>query len=299
MCHFSEIFGKKSLAYNRKVVMAVNVFIFGSGSTGKFILHLVEEQYTVIGFIDNNCDRWGMEVGKYRIFPPEKLETSDFDGVVIASLPGINEITKQLLRMGIPKDKIIREFIETVVKCRIVFLEKLGELFAEKTINGSVAEGGVFQGEFACEINRVFPQKKLYLFDTFTGFDKRDTAIEEENKFSEYGEAHLSATSEELVLNKLTHAENVIIRKGYFPETAEGIDDTFCFVNLDFDLYQPTLAGLEYFHPKMVDGGIILVHDYFSEGSKGVKEAVKIFSKKNRRIKLFPIGDGISVGIYC
>jgi len=279
--------------------MAVNVFIFGSGSTGKFILPLVEEQYTVIGFIDNNSDRWGMDVGKYKIFPPEKLETSEFDGVVIASLPGINEITRQLLGMGIPKDKIIREFIETTVKSRIVFLEKLGELFAEKPINGSVAEGGVFQGEFACEINRIFPKKKLYLFDTFTGFDKRDTAIEEENKFSEYGEAHLSTTSEELVLNKLPHAENVIIRKGYFPETAEGIDDTFCFVNLDFDLYQPTLAGLEYFYPKMVNEGIILVHDYFSEGYKGVKEAVKIFSQNNRRIKLFPIGDGISIGIYC
>jgi hypothetical protein len=279
--------------------MVNKAFIFGSGSTGKFVLHLVEEQYTVIGFIDNNRKRWGMSVEGYEIFPPEKLNTSDFDGVVIASLPGLNEITTQLLSMGVSKDKIIKDFIETTVKSRIVFLEKLGAIFTEQSMTGSIAEGGVFQGEFACEMNRIFPQKKLYLFDTFTGFDRRDVVVEERNNFSEYGESHLGITSEELVLKKLPYAENAVIRKGYFPETAEGIEDKFCFVNLDFDLYQPTMAGLEYFYPRMVDGGILLVHDYFSEGYKGVKEAVKGFSDKQGGIRLFPIGDGISIGIYC
>jgi len=279
--------------------MAGNVFIFGSGNTGKFILHLVEEQYTVIGFIDNNHKRWGMTVDGYEVFPPDKLLSSDFDGIVMGAMVGFDEIPKQLAEMGIPKDKIIKDFIEMPIKSRIVFLEKLSELFNEQSKEGSVAECGVFQGEFACEINRVFPKKRLYLFDTFTGFDKRDIAVEEKNNFSKYGEAHLSTTSEELVLSKLPYKENAIIKKGYFPETAEGIEDTFCFVNLDFDLYQPTLAGLEYFYPKMVAGGIILVHDYFSDGYKGVKEAVKKFSEKIDDIKIFPIGDGISIGIYC
>ena len=276
-----------------------NVYVFGSGSTGKFILHLVEEQYKVIGFIDNNHKRWGMAVEGYEIYSPEKLKTSGFDGVVIASLPGLNEITKQLLELGIPKEKIIKDFIETSVKSRIVFLDKLGELFMEQALGGSVAECGVFQGEFAYEINRVFPNKKLYLFDTFTGFDKRDIAIEKINDFSEYGESHLSTTVEELVLKKLPYAEKAIICKGYFPETTAKIEDEFCFVNLDFDLYQPTLAGLEYFYPKMVSGGIILVHDYFSEGYKGVKAAVNKFVQKNNGIRLFPIGDGLSIAIYC
>jgi O-methyltransferase len=262
-------------------------------------LHLVKEQYEIIGFIDNNSNRWGMFVDEYEIYSPEKLKCSDFYGIVIASLPGLNEITNQLLKMNIPKDKIIKDFIETTVKSRIIFLEKLGEIFFDKCIDGSIAEGGVFQGEFAREMNRVFPNKKLYLFDTFTGFDKRDVFVEEKNNYSEYGEMHLSTTSEELVLNKLPYAENAIIRKGYFPETAKGIEDKFCFVNLDFDLYQPTFAGLEYFYPRMVKGGIILIHDYFSEGYKGVKEAVREFNRKQDGINIFPIGDGISIGVYC
>jgi hypothetical protein len=279
--------------------MSEKVFIFGSGSTGKFILRLIEEKYTVIGFIDNNHKRWGMNIDKYKVFSPDKLKTSDFDGIVMGALVGFDEIPKQLAGMGISKDKIIKDFVEIPIKSRIVFLEKLALLFTEQGISGSIAEGGVFQGEFAREMNRCFPKKKLYLFDTFSGFDKRDVAVEERNNYSEYGESHLSNSSVKLVLNKLPHAENVIIRKGYFPETAEGIEEPFCFVNLDFDLYQPTLAGLEYFYPKMVNGGIILIHDYFSSGYKGIKEAVKDFEQKNGKMRLFPIGDGISIGIYC
>ena len=35
-----------------------------------------------------------------------------------------------------------------------------------------------------------------------------------------------------------------------------------CFVHLDVDLYAPTLASLEYFVPRLVDGGVIICDDY-------------------------------------
>jgi hypothetical protein len=98
----------------------------------------------------------------------------------------------------------------------------------------------------------------------------------------------------------LPNPNNAIIRKGYFPETTQGIDENFCFVNLDFDLYQPTLSGLEFFYPHMVEGGVILVHDYFSGACRGVKEAVQEFERKVKgKLNIFPIGDGLSVGINC
>lgn len=278
--------------------MKGKVFIFGSGSTGKSILHKVAESYDVIGYLDNDSKRWGMSVGNYEIYPPEKLQSSVFDAIIIASLTGVGDISKQLMAMGIPQEKIIQHFVEVSVKSRILFLEKLGELWGD-SMEGSIAEGGVFRGDFSCEMNRVFPDKKLYLFDTFLGFDNRDIAVEKENQFSECGGSHLNITSEELVLKKLPYPEKAVIRKGYFPETIAGIEERFCFVNLDFDLYQPILAGLEYFYPRMVSGGIILTHDYFSEGYRGVKQAVMEFEKRRNGIRKFPIGDGISIGIYC
>lgn len=181
-----------------------------------------------------------------------------------------------------------------LIRPRIVFLEKLAEMFHEQNLTGNVAEGGTFQADFAKEMNRVFPQKICYLFDSFEGFDERDVLIEKKMCYSKYATGHLNMTTEDLVLSKLPHPEKCVIKKGYFPETTAGLEDeTFCFVNLDFDLYKPTLAGLEFFASRMVKGGIILIHDYFSEGYKGVKQAVIEFAAANKQY--FPIGDGLSV----
>ncbi|MDR2361603.1 MAG: hypothetical protein LBD91_02625 [Prevotellaceae bacterium] len=104
--------------------------------------------------------------------------------------------------MGVKQGRINTDYVVVPVKSRIIFLEKLGELFSERDIEGCVAEGGVFQGEFAKEINRIFPTKKLYLFDTFSGFDERDVYVERQHQYSKYGEAHLNITSEEFVIKK-------------------------------------------------------------------------------------------------
>lgn len=42
------------------------------------------------------------------------------------------------------------------------------------SIEGSVAEAGVYQGNFSAVINKCFPTRKLYLFDTFEGFDSKE-----------------------------------------------------------------------------------------------------------------------------
>lgn len=87
-------------------------------------------------------------------------------------------------------------------------------------------------------------------------------------------------------------------KKSFFLETVEEIDEEFCFVNLNMDLYKPTLEGLKFFWTKMVNGGIILVHDYFSKGYEGVNKAVEEFLQEvEDAIIPFAIGDGVSIGL--
>ena len=71
------------------------------------------------------------------------------------------------------------------------------------------------------------------------------------------------------------------------------------FVNLDMDLYKPTLEGLKFFWPKMVKGGIILIHDFFSTGYAGVNKAIEQFVIENpdTENRFFPIGDDVSIAI--
>ncbi|WP_190319031.1 TylF/MycF/NovP-related O-methyltransferase [Campylobacter sp. LR264d] len=76
----------------------------------------------------------------------------------------------------------------------------------------------------------------------------------------------------------MQNLKNIIIKKGWFPQSVQ--DDRnlekekFCFVNIDCDLYEPILAGLEYFYPKMINLDVILVHDYYNEAYAGAKKAV-------------------------
>ncbi|MDR2034743.1 MAG: TylF/MycF family methyltransferase, partial [Helicobacteraceae bacterium] len=234
-----------------------------------------------------------------KIYPPKAISDHNYDVVIIATLTGIESVPQQLIDLGVDRYKINVEYVTVPVRARIVFLEKLGEMLKERKSEGSVAEGGVFQGDFAREINRVFPDKTLYLFDTFAGFDKKDAAKDVINGFSEFADkiSYFEMTSEDIVKAKLPYPNKAIIKKGFFPQTAQGIDDRFCFVNLDFDLYDPILAGLRFFHPKLVEGGAILIHDYFNPEYGGVKSAIADFGKEYK-INPTPIGDGFSVAIY-
>lgn len=57
--------------------------------------------------------------------------------------------------------------------------------------------------------------------------------------------------------------DTVRVRKGYFPESAKGLEgNTFALVSLDLDTYEGILAGWEFFYPRLSRGGYIFVHDF-------------------------------------
>lgn len=273
------------------------IIVFGASKNDKRMHDIIQEDYEIVAFTDNDETKWGKEINKIKIIPPSEILSLKWDEIVVLSITGMYVIRDQLISYGIQKNVINLSYMELQIKAREQFLSDFASIVYKRNMRGEVAEAGVFQGEFAKVINKNFPDKKLYLFDTFEGFDDRDIVYEEKNNFSSEQKGHLNMTSEDLVMQKMTYPLNCIIRKGYFPETAEGIDDTFCFVNLDMDLYKPTLEGLRFFWNRMEQGGVVLVHDYFSEAYKGVENAVEEFVEKEKDAHLFPIGDSISIGM--
>ena len=119
---------------------------------------------------------------------------------------------------------------------RLATLELVAHEINNKNLQGNVAEVGVYKGKFAQYINQYFPSRKLYLFDTFQGFDEKDIKAEIKLGLNNVGQ-NFSNTSVDIVLKNMPFPEQCIIKKGFFPETTEGIDDTFVFVSLDTDLY--------------------------------------------------------------
>ena len=139
--------------------------------------------------------------------------------------------------------------------------------------------------------------KELYLFDTFSGFPESDIEMEKKKLLSEVKTSYYSETSVEQGLDRMPYPQNVRIYKGYFPDTAIGIKEKFCFVRIDVDLYSPTVAALEFFHSLMVHGGCIVVHDYFGESYKGIRRAVAEYLENHLELSKIPIGDMLSIAI--
>jgi O-methyltransferase len=168
-------------------------------------------------------------------------------------------------------------------------LELIANEIYDKNIDGNVAELGVYRGDFARLINKTFPDRELYLFDTFEGFDSRDVKTELKNNFSN-GKEDFSDTNVELVLGKMQNRENCIVKKGFFPETAVGINNSFSFVSIDADLYDPVYNGLHFFYDRLNSGGYIMLHDYNNKYYNGAKAALRKFSTE-KKISYFPICD--------
>ena len=159
-------------------------------------------------------------------------------------------------------------------------------------IEGQVAELGVFRGDFAKYINEAFPDRKCYLFDTFEGF--REDEGQKEKKRGNVLEADLEfhkRTTIEMVMEKMSYPEQIICKKGLFPESLHGLEDTFSFVSIDVDFEQAIYDGISYFYPRLCSGGYIFIHDYNSR-FKGVREAIKRYEIDNGiRLAKVPIPD--------
>lgn len=177
-----------------------------------------------------------------------------------------------------PDNRAIK--ISTMDFVRTGSLELMAYEINEKRLQGCIAELGVYKGDFAKYMNKVFPNRTFYLFDTFEGFHEKDIETDIKAGYSS-GKQDFSNTSVEMVLNKMPYRENCIIRQGWFPETAKGIEDErFVFVSLDTDLFEPIYTGLQFFYPRLQAGGGIFVHDFNNCEYKGSSAAVRKFSEE-------------------
>jgi len=155
---------------------------------------------------------------------------------------------------------------------RYVTLGLAAQRVLDERVDGAFAEVGVWRGETSAFLHRLAPERRLYLFDTFSGFPDQDLpAGASDTRFRD--------TSQEAVRRRVGSSPNVVLRPGYVPDTLAGLDDeTFAFVLLDLDLFQPTQACLEFFYPRLSAGGYLVVHDYNNpESDWACKRALDAF----------------------
>jgi O-methyltransferase len=149
-----------------------------------------------------------------------------------------------------------------------------------ENIPGRFAELGVYRGHTAKLIHHYAPERKLHLFDTFSGFTERSVVRENQStgirvEAKEFADTSLAGVESYIQQRN----DNVEYHPGFFPESIppDLLNERFAFVHLDADLYEPTLEGLKFFYPRTARGGMLVVHDYNSWF--GARKAVDDFLK--------------------
>jgi O-methyltransferase len=153
-------------------------------------------------------------------------------------------------------------------------------------VAGDVAECGVHRGRTLVAIALAAEQQHrdatVLGFDTFAGFgdafDESELAGASDRTKSSTG---FSDTSIELVRRKLGWlglTSRVHLVEGYFADTLpSSADREFAFVHLDCDLYESYRECLEFFHPRLATGAIVLFDEYNDPPWPGCNRAVDEF----------------------
>lgn len=164
-------------------------------------------------------------------------------------------------------------------------------------LDGNFVECGVNRSFFSTAIFNYLKledhqNKHFYLFDTFNGLDKK--YISDKDKAAHFNEYH---DVYDLVKKAFGKFKNVHVIRGSVPDTLAEIDvGNVSYLSIDMNCSYPEKKALEYFWPKLVVGGVIVLDDYGWKGHEEQKKVADDFAaKKNRYILCLPTGQGIII----
>ena len=198
----------------------------------------------------------------------------------------------------------IENFPKYVRRQNITRFLALYEIFKKiQNVKGSIIECGVHEGfglmswaKFSSILEPVNFMRRIYGFDTFSGFPKISERDKTKNKNFNTNVGDLKAdTYLELkgllsIYNStrhLGHINKVELIKGDSVKTIPKFveKNTHLVVSLlflDFDLYEPTKVALESFLPRIPKGGIIAFDELDNPRWPGETEAMLEICKKNK-----------------
>jgi O-methyltransferase len=280
------------------------IFLWGASSSGHrayYRLLNLGAKSSNISFIDTNYKNIQSSTG-LEIQSPDVLKSLNLDSSIILISSTIskeiiesldlqlNPITYYIHELIFERNqsyKYPKEFADLISKINLEL-----NLDQEEAYNiwniiinlnktpGDLIEIGVYKGASIKVIHSAaelsdFGMRSIHGFDTFEGIPVNIGHGDE--KFNGY----LSDNSFKEVRKSLPLEIN--LHPGIFPQSAINVAiEKIAFMHLDVDTYATTLDSLTFFWNKIVASGVILIHDYNSQGCPGVKKAVDEFmSTKN------------------
>ena len=151
----------------------------------------------------------------------------------------------------------------------------LAELLVENSVEKPVGKMRKSSGEAVENRGGGKDKKRLWIYDSFEGLPEK-TKMDESALGEDFKSGELVVTKREVKARFLRAGLPVpVIKKGWFGGLCdEDLPEKIAFAFLDGDFYESIKDSLRLVGPKMVRGGVIIVHDYNNLALPGVKKAV-------------------------
>lgn len=169
-------------------------------------------------------------------------------------------------------------------------------------LEGSTAECGVYNGSSSwliCEEFQGNPGWKHHMYDSYEGLSEPETEdLPEQERTFKWAKHDLAVGLERVQRNMEKFGDNVEFHPGWIPTAfPKASDESFAFVHVDVDLYQPTMDSIAWFYDRLVPGGILLCDDYGYESCPGAYRAFNEFvaDKPERSVVHLTTGQGYIV----
>lgn len=180
-----------------------------------------------------------------------------------------------------------------------VYINLWAASYANK-LEGDFVECGVNRGGFSRGIVDYIDfkngNKKFFLYDTFKGIVPNQASSEEKHLLDHNKRYEMFDDNYEYVKKEFKDF-NVEIIKGIIPESLPKADiDKVCYLSIDMNLVYPERQALEYFWPKVVKGGIIVLDDHAHYGfEKQKKSNDEFFAQFDLEVLTLPTGQGVVI----
>ena len=170
-----------------------------------------------------------------------------------------------------------------------------------RKLEGSTAECGVARGVGSALICKALEgtytdKHRHYGFDAFAGLPSPSEldAMNSGDSAWEAGDLSHDGVQAKAAFAEFDRAE---LRTGWIPHTFEGLEDEwFRFVHIDVDLYEATKDCIEFFYPRLVQGGVILLDDHGLITCPGARQAVlEYFEASDVRVIDLATGQGLVI----
>ncbi len=162
-------------------------------------------------------------------------------------------------------------------------------------LGGDFAECGVYRGGLSRTVMHyigfsTMTDRRYWLLDTFEG-------IPTDQVDAEVLHRHTYPDSWAEVSEVFKNQPNARLVRGRIPETLSQVQtDRVCFVSIDMNVAAPERAAVEFFWPRLVPGGIVLIDDYGWSGHEAQRQAFDEFARRyGRTVLALPTGQGLLI----